>query len=81
LNANAGYRRGFGDTDPTTSFTLSGSSPFTVTGAAGDVNTVLAGVGLDIDISETLTLSGAYDMRYSSQSLAHGLELRLGGAF
>lgn len=77
----AGWRHAFGDTDPTATFTLSGSSAFTVTGAPIAQDAFVTELGLDIDISARAILGVSYNGQYGDGATAHGFNAALRGRF
>ncbi len=73
----AGWRHAFGDVDPTTTFTLAGSIPFTVTGAPIAEDALVVEAGFEVDVSDTLSLSAAYDGQFGDGSTANQVEGQL----
>ena len=73
----AGWRHAFGDTDPSSTHTLSGSSPFTVTGAPTAEDAVITEFGIEASLSDNAFLGVAYKGQYGDGAAAHGFNAGL----
>ncbi len=73
----AGWRHGFGDTDPSSTFTMSDSPAFTVTGAPTAEDALVAELGIEAGLSDTAFLGVAYKGRYGGGTAAHGFNAGL----
>ena len=73
----AGWRHGFGDTDPSSTFTMSDSPAFTVTGAPTAEDALVAELGIEAGLSDTTVLGVAYKGRYGGGTAAHGFNAGL----
>ena len=73
----AGWRHAFGDTEPSSTHTLSGSSPFTVTGAPIAEDALVAEFGIEAGLTDNAFLGVAYKDRYSDADAAHGFNAGL----
>ena len=73
----AGWRHAFGDTDPSSIHTLSGSSAFTVRGAPTAGDAVVTEFGIEASLSDNAFLGVAYKGRYSDADAAHGFNAGL----
>ena len=73
----AGWRHAFGDTDPSSTHTLSGSSPFTVTGAPTAEDAVVTEFGIEASLSDNAFLGVAYKGQYGDGAAAHGFNAGL----
>ncbi|MCP5037355.1 MAG: autotransporter domain-containing protein [Rhodobacteraceae bacterium] len=76
-----GWRHAFGDTDPSSTFTLSGSSPFTVTGAPIAQDALVSELGLEAGLSDNAFLGIAYNGQYGDGTTAHGFNARFRAKF
>ena len=72
--AMAGWQHAFGDVDPTSTFTLAGSIPFTVAGAPIALDALVLGLGFDVEMSNAVTLGARYDGRFGDGTTANQLE-------
>lgn len=69
-----GWRHAFGDVEPKASFSyVSGSSPFIISGAPIDRNSLVAEAGLNWAVSKKATLSVAYAGTFGSRDREHTL--------
>ena len=74
----AGWRHAFGDTEPSSTHTLRGSTTaFTVTGAPTTEDAVVAEFGIEADLTDNAFLGVAYKGRYSDADAAHGFNAGL----
>ena len=73
----AGWRHAFGDTDPSSTHTLSGSSAFTVTGAPTAEDAVVIEFGIEASLSDNAFLGVAYKGQYGDGAAAHGFNAGL----
>ena len=73
----AGWRHAFGDTDPSSTHTLSGSSPFTVTGAPTAEDAVVTEFGIEASLLDNAFLGVAYKGQYGDGAAAHGFNVGL----
>ena len=73
----AGWRHAFGDTEPSSTATLSSSSAFTVTGAPTAEDALVAEFGIEAGLSDNAFLGVAYKGRYSDGAAAHGFNAGL----
>ncbi len=73
----AGWRHGFSDTDPSSTFTMSDSPAFTVTGAPTAEDALVAELGIEAGLSDTTVLGVAYKGRYGGGTAAHGFNAGL----
>ena len=73
----AGWRHAFGDTDPSSTHTLSGSPAFTVTGAPIAEDALDIELGIEVDLSDTAVLGVAYKVRYSDGAAIDGFNAGL----
>ena len=72
-----GWRHAFGDTDPSSTFTLSNSSAFTVAGAPTAQDAMVAEFGLEASLSDNSVLGVAYQGQYGDGVTAHGFNAGL----
>ena len=77
LRGMAGWRHGFGDTDPSSTFTMSGSTALTVTGAPTAEDALVAELGIEAELSANAFLGVAYKGRYGDGAAAHGFNAGL----
>ncbi len=77
LRGMAGWRHAFGDTDPSSTHTLSGSPAFTVTGAPIAEDALDIELGIEVRLSDTAVLGVAYKGRYGDADAAHGFNAGL----
>ena len=74
----AGWRHAFGDTEPSSTHTLRGSTTaFTVTGAPTTEDAVVAEFGIEAGLTDNAFLGVAYKGRYSDADAAHGFNAGL----
>ena len=73
----AGWRHAFGDTDPSSTHTLSGSPAFTVTGAPTTEDALIAEFGIEASLSDNAFLGVAYKGQYGDGAAAHGVNAGL----
>ncbi len=73
----AGWRHAFGDTDPSSTHTLSGSSAFTVTGAPTAEDAVVTEFGIEASLSDNAFLGVAYKGQYGDGAADHGVNAGL----
>ena len=73
----AGWRHAFGDTDPSSTHTLSGGSAFTVTGAPTAEDAVVTEFGIEASLSDNAFLGVAYKGQYGDGAAAHGFNAGL----
>ncbi len=74
LHGMAGWRHAFGDTDPSATFALAGSIPFTVTGAPIAVDALVMQAGFDVEAANNVTFGVAYDGQFGDGSSANQIE-------
>ena len=67
-----GWRHAFGDTGPTSVFTLAGSNPFTVTGAPIAENAFVTELGLEAGLSDNAFLGASYNGQFGDGTQFHG---------
>ncbi|MCP4316034.1 MAG: autotransporter domain-containing protein [Hyphomicrobiales bacterium] len=67
-----GWRHAFGDTDPTSVFMISGSNPFTITGAPVAQDVLVTELGMEAGLSDTAFIGAAYNGQYGSGTIEHG---------
>ena len=72
-----GWRHAFGDTDPSSTHTLSGSSAFTVTGAPTTEDALIAEFGIEASLSDNAFLGVAYKGQYGDGAADHGVNAGL----
>ena len=72
LRGMAGWRHAFGDTDPSSTHTMAGSSPFMVTGAPTAEDALDIELGIEAGLSANAFLGVAYKGRYGDGAAAHG---------
>ncbi len=77
LRGMAGWRHAFGDADPSSTHTLSGSPAFTVTGAPISEDALDIELGIEVGLSDTAVLGLAYKGRYGDADAAHGFNAGL----
>ena len=73
----AGWRYAFGDTDPSSTHTLSGRSAFTATGAPTAEDALIAEFGIEASLSDNAFLGVAYKGQYGDGAAAHGFNAGL----
>ena len=73
----AGWRHAFGDTDPSSTFTLSNSPGFTVMGAPTAEDVLVAELGIETGLSDNAVLGVAYKGRYGGGATDHGFNAAL----
>ena len=73
----AGWRHAFGDTDPSSTFTMSGSPAFTVTGAPIAQDALDIELGIEAGLSDNAVLGLAYKGRYGGGGANHGVNAGL----
>lgn len=76
-----GWRHAFGDTDPTSVFTLAGSNPFTVTGAPIARDAFVTELGLEAELSDNAFLGASYNGQYGDGTTAHGFNAEFRARF
>ena len=74
VHGMAGWRHAFGDVDPTATFTLAGSTPFTIAGAPIAQDALVIEAGFEVEVSDTLSLSAGYDGQFGDGSTANQIE-------
>ncbi len=77
LRGMAGWRHAFGDTDPSSTHTMAGSSAFTVTGAPTAEDALDIELGVEVGLSANAFLGVAYKGRYGDGAAAHGFNAGL----
>ena len=77
LRGMAGWRHAFGDADPSSTHTLSGSPAFTVTGAPIAEDALDIELGIEVGLSDTTVLGLAYKGRYGDGAADHGFNAGL----
>ena len=75
--AMVGWRHAFGDTNPASTFTMAGSSPFTTMGAPTAADAVVTELGIDARFTDTAIFGMAYHGRYGAGTTAHGFNAAL----
>jgi uncharacterized protein with beta-barrel porin domain len=80
LSGSAAWRHAFGAA-PAISNTLPGGTAFTVAGAPMPADTLLLDAGVDLDVSEAVTLGLAYSGAFAASSAGHALTATLTGKF
>ena len=75
--AMVGWRHAFGDTNPASTFTMAGSSPFTTMGAPTAADAVVTELGIDASFTDTAIFGMAYHGRYGAGTTAHGFNAAL----
>ena len=75
--AMVGWRHAFGDTNPASTFTMAGSSPFTTMGAPTAADALIAELGIDARFTDTVVFGMAYHGRYGAGTAAHGFNAAL----
>lgn len=68
-----GWRRAFGDVNPTSVFSANGTSLFAITGAPIAKNALVLGVGLDVEIAQGATLGVSYNGQVGDHTSDHGV--------
>ena len=74
VHGMAGWRHAFGDVDPTATFTLAGSTPFTIAGAPIAEDALVIEAGFEVEVSDTLSLGAGYDGQFGDGSTANQVE-------
>ena len=77
LRGMTGWRHAFGDTDPSSTHTMAGSSAFTVTGAPTAEDSLVTEFGVEVGLSDTAFIGVAYKGRYGDGAAAHGFNAGL----
>ena len=77
LRGMAGWRHAFGDTDPSSTHTLSGSPAFTVAGAPIAEDALDIELGIEASLSDNAVLGAAYRVRYSDGAADQGFNAGL----
>ena len=78
----AGWRHAFGDTEPSSTATLRGTTAaFTVTGAPIAENALVAEFGIEAGLTDNVFLGVAYKGRYSDAAADHGFNAGLRATF
>jgi outer membrane autotransporter protein len=67
-------RHAFGDTTPTTIFTVDGSDPFSVAGVPIAENAFVGEAGIDMAVTETVRFGLAYATQIASDAQSHSAE-------
>ena len=75
--AMVGWRHAFGDTNPASTFTMAGSSPFTTMGAPTAADAVVTELGIDASFTDTAVFGMAYHGRYGAGTITHGFNAAL----
>ena len=75
--AMMGWRHAFGDTDPSSTFTLAGSSRFTTMGAPTAQDAMVTQLGIDARFTDNAVLGMEYYGRYSDGATAHSFNAAL----
>ena len=75
--AMVGWRHAFGDTNPASTFTMAGSSPFTTMGAPIAADAVVTELGIDASFTDTAVFGMAYHGRYGAGTTSHGFNAAL----
>ncbi len=73
LYSMLGWRYGFGDIQASSTFTLAGSNPFTITGAPIAQNALVTQIGLEATVANSAILGISYDGQFGDDTAAHGL--------
>ncbi|MBW8640679.1 autotransporter domain-containing protein [Hoeflea sp. WL0058] len=81
LTGMAGWRHAFGDIDPASTFTIAGSTPFSVLGAPIAEDAAVVEAGIDFVASDTVTIGAAYEGQYGDGAIANGFNARIVAAF
>lgn len=81
IRAMVGWRHGFGDLAPTSTMAFSGSTPFAVTGAQTPTNTALLSTGLDLNLSDDLTIGLGYAGRFADGTSDNTASATVAGTF
>ena len=81
LHTMAGWRHGFGDIDPTTSFTLADSDSFTISGAPIAEDAFIAHLGLAARLNNKVSLSLSWDGQFSASTASNGINAKLFARF
>lgn len=74
MRGMAGWRHAFGDTTPTTTFTLDGSDPFSIAGVPIAQNAFVATAGVEMAVNETASLGLAYAAQIANHVQSHTVE-------
>lgn len=74
MRGMAGWRHAFGDTTPSTTFTLDGSDPFSIAGVPIAQNAFVATAGVEMAVNETASLGIAYAAQIASHVQSHAVE-------
>jgi len=67
--------------DPASTFSIAGSAPFTILGAPIAQDAAVAEAGIDIRVSESVTIGASYEGQYGDGAIANGFNARLLAAF
>ncbi|WP_022727567.1 autotransporter outer membrane beta-barrel domain-containing protein [Fodinicurvata sediminis] len=81
LRGGLGWRHAFGDVTPTVEQRFAGGESFSISGAPIDRDAALLETGLDLELSETTTLSLDYDGQLSPNAQEHTGRLELSVRF
>jgi outer membrane autotransporter protein len=73
----AGWRHAFGDVGPASTFTIAGSTPFTILGAPIAQDAAVIEAGIDIEASDNVTIGASYEGQYGDGAIANGFNARL----
>lgn len=77
LRGGLGWRHAFGDVTPTVEQRFAGGESFSISGAPIDRDAAILETGLDLELSETTTLSLDYDGQLSPNAQEHTGRLQL----
>jgi outer membrane autotransporter protein len=77
LRGMAGWRHAFGDVDPSSTFSIAGSAPFSVLGAPIAQDAAVVEAGLDIEASDNVTIGASYEGQFGDGAIANGFNARL----
>ncbi len=72
-----GWRHAFGDVDPASTFTIAGSTPFTVLGAPIAEDAAVTELGLDVNVTDNVMIGASYEGQYGDGATAHGFNARM----
>ncbi|MBV1813986.1 autotransporter domain-containing protein [Pseudomonas viridiflava] len=80
-NATVGWRRAFGDVTPESRAAFSGGDTFALSGAPIARNAAVLGAGVDLGLSETLSVGVSYNGQIGSDTTDQALNARVTLAF
>ncbi|WP_268797861.1 autotransporter domain-containing protein [Pseudomonas huanghezhanensis] len=80
-NATLGWRRAFGDVTPESRAAFSGGDTFALSGAPIARNAAVLGAGVDLGLSDTLSVGVSYDGQVGSNTSDQALNARVTLAF